>query len=115
VALQVVVHEPDGMVRAVALPVTAGTEKFVTETPPRTRALLGAPLSTVACSDGDVIAINVGVWANNETRSLAPGIGLYFYANQIDDDEQPIDIAYLDTATLGNTWVEFSADLEFQP
>lgn len=109
VALQVVVHAPDGTVRAVALPVTAGTEKFVTEPPARTRALLGAPLSTVACDAGDVIAINIGIWANNETRSLAPGIGLDFYANK------PTDIAYLDVATLGNTWVEFSAALAFQP
>jgi hypothetical protein len=64
-------------------------------------------LSSVTCQDGDVIAINVGIWANNETRSLAPGIGLYFYANQ------ETDIAYLDTAALGNTWVEFSTPPTF--
>ena len=109
VALQVVVHEPDGTVKAVALPVTAGGEKFVLDAPPRTRALLAAPLSTVTCGDGDVIAINVGVWANNESRSLAPGIGLLFYANQSSD------IAYEDVATFSNTWVEFSQALLFQP
>ena len=106
-ALQVVVHEFDGTPRAVALEVTASSEKFTSDTPPRTRALLGVPLSTVACHDGDVIAINVGIWANNETRSLAPGIGLYFYANQ------PADIGHVDTTAPGNTWVEFSASLTF--
>src|SRR5688572_2470435 len=34
-ALQVVVHKPDGTVQGVALPVTAGGEKFVTDTPAR--------------------------------------------------------------------------------
>jgi hypothetical protein len=106
-ALQVVVHQSDGLVRGVALPVTAASEKFTTDTPPRTRALLGTPVFPVDCYDGDVIAVNVGIWANNETRSLAPGIGFYFYANQ------DTDIGYLDTASLGNTWVEFSAGLDF--
>ena len=108
-ALQVVVHASDASPRSVALPVTAASEKFTSETPPRTRALVGAPLSTVACQDGDVIAVNVGIWANNETRSLAPGIGLYFYANR------ETDIGYLDSTAFGNTWVEFSADLDFYP
>ena len=108
-ALQVVVHAPDGTVRDVALPVTTGTETFVIDAQARTRALLAAPLSTVACDDGDVIAINVGIGANNETRNLSQGIGLYFFANRSSD------IAYLDVATAANTWVEFSADLLFQP
>jgi hypothetical protein len=111
VALQVVVHRPDGTVHEVALPVTAGGEKFVNDTTARTRALLAEPLSNVACDDGDVIAINVGVWANNETRSLSPGIGLFFYANA----DPPSDIAYLDVTTHANTWVEFSQNLVFQP
>ena len=101
-ALQVVVHASDGTKRGIALPVTAASEKFTSDTPPRTRALLGVPLSNVACQDGDVIAINVGIWANNETRSLAPGIGLYFYANQ------ETDIGYLDSTAFANTWVHFS-------
>lgn len=106
-ALQVVVHGSDGLVRGVALPVTAASEKFTTDTPPRTRVLLGAPLSPVPCSDGDVIAINVGIWANNETRSLAPGIGLYFYANQ------ETDIGFVDSTAFANTWVHLSTPPTF--
>lgn len=108
-ALQVVVHAPDGTVRDVALPVTTGAETFVIDAQARTRAILAAPLDTVPCQDGDVIAINVGIGANNETRNLSQGIGLYFLANRSSD------IAYLDVATAANTWVEFSADLLFQP
>lgn len=108
-ALQVVVHAADGTARAVALPATAGGEAFPVGTPVRTRALLAQPLSTVACEDGDVIAINVGIRVNNETRSLGQGVGLFFYANQ------GTDIGFLDTAAPGNTWVEFSGALIFQP
>jgi hypothetical protein len=63
----------------------------------------------VECLDGDVIAINIGLWANNETRSLAYMVGYHFYASE------ETDIAHVDTSSLGNTWVEFSAALAFQP
>ena len=56
-----------------------------------------------------MIAINVGIRVNNETRSLGQGVGLFFYANQ------GTDIGFLDTASPGNTWVEFSGSLLFQP
>jgi hypothetical protein len=108
-ALQVVVHAPDRTARGVALEVTTGTEAFTVGTPARTRALVALPLTPVECEGGDVIAINVGLWANNESRSLAQGVGLLFHANQASD------IAFIDTAALGNSWVEFSASLSFQP
>jgi hypothetical protein len=108
-AAQVVVHAPDRTARGVALEVTSGNEAFPVGSPARTRALVALPLLPVECEGGDVIAINVGLWANNESRSLGQGVGLLFHANQASD------IAFVDTAALGNSWVEFSAPLAFQP
>ena len=108
-AIQVVVHAPDRTARGFARAVTAGGDPFTVGAPARTRAIVNLPLTPVSCQDGDVIAINIGISANNETRSLGHGIGLAFYAHR------PNDIAVLDTDALGNTWVEFSTPLAFQP
>jgi hypothetical protein len=101
-ALQVTVHRPDGSVRAVALPVTRDAAEFPLGAL-RTRAAIGWPLASVAAGDGDVIAINVGLWADNQTRTLAQTVGFCFYANQASD------IALLDSSAAGNMWVEFSS------
>jgi hypothetical protein len=108
-ALQVAVHRSDGALRALALPVSTDTNEFTLGTPARTRAIVGLPLTEVGCQDGDTLAINIGIWANNESRTLAQGVGFYVYASQTGP------IAYIDTDALGNTWVEFSAPLTFQP
>ena len=102
-ALQVTVHRPDGSLRGLALPVTRDAAEFPLGSPARTRAAIAWPLASVAAEDGDVIAINVGIWANNQTRTLAQTVGFCFYANQASD------IAYLDSAEPGNSWVEFSS------
>jgi len=108
-ALQVTVHRSDGSLRGLALPVTRDATEFPLESPARTRAAIGWPLVSVAADDGDVIAINIGIWADNQTRTLAQGVGFAFYANQTSD------IAYLDSADPGNSWVEFSSQPIFRP
>jgi hypothetical protein len=57
----------------------------------------------VAAADGDVIAMNVGLGADNQTRTLAQGVGFCFYSNQASD------IAMLDSSAAGNMRVEFSS------
>jgi hypothetical protein len=106
-AVQVVVHRPDTTVRGVALPVTLDSYPFTEGDPPRSRAAQNWPLTSVACEDGDIIAINVGLYANNQTRSLGQGVGFALYANQ------PADVSRLNDPQLANTWVEFSAPLTF--
>lgn len=108
-ALQVAVHKSDGALRQLALPVSMDTNEFALGTPARTRAIVGLPLTGISCDDGDTIAINIGIWANNQSRTLAQGVGFYLYASQAED------IAAYDTADLGNTWVEFSQELVFWP
>jgi hypothetical protein len=89
--------------------VTRDATEFPLESPARTRAAIGWPLASVAADDGDVIAINIGIWADNQTRTLAQGVGFAFYANQTSD------IAYLDSADPGNSWVEFSSQPILRP
>ena len=108
-ALQVTVHRFDGSVRAVALQTTQDTNPFPLGDPPRTRAAVNWPIDTIAAQDGDVIAVNVGLWADNQTRTLAQGVGFWFLGNQ------PTDITHIDSSALGNTWVEFSSLLTFRP
>ena len=107
-ALQVVVHRADGSVRGVALPVRYDGLAFTVGTPARTRAAVGWPLTPVLCEDGDVIAVNVGIYADNQTRTLAQGVGFYVYASH------ETDIAAIDTDELGNSWVEFERALPFE-
>ena len=106
-ALQVVVHQPDSSVRGVALPLTLDTFEFTVGTQPKSRAAQNWPLSPIACEDGDVIAINVGLSANNQTNLLAWLVGFSL------DASQSVDIGRLDDPQPGNTWVEFSAPLAF--
>ena len=107
-AVQVVVHGPDEAVRGVALELAWDPRELTLGNPPKTRAAENWPLSPVSCIDGDVIAINLGIYANNQSNSLAQGVGFALYANQ------PGDIAWLDDAEPGNTWVDFSALLQFR-
>jgi len=105
-ALQVVVHRPDGGVRGIALPVSQDTLEFPADLA-KSRAAQNWPLAAVDCLDGDVIAINIGLSANNQTKSLAYGTGFYVYEHQLKD------IGFLDDPQLANTWVEFSTPLTF--
>jgi hypothetical protein len=107
-ALQVAVHRPDGSIRAMALPVTRSNMDFSLGTW-RTRALVNWPLQPVAAEDGDVIAVNLGIWADNQTRTLAQGVGFWIYA------DQAVDITHVDSGAPGNTWVEFSSAPIFRP
>lgn len=107
-ALQVVVHDPGTAVRGVALPVTRDALEFPLDNPPKSRAAQNWPLNPVECQDGDIIAVNVGIYADNQTNSLAYGVGFSLYASQ------SIDISRLDDPQVANTWVEFSAPLTFQ-
>jgi hypothetical protein len=110
-ALQVVVHDAAGNRRAVALPVTADAQPFTVGTPARTRAAVEWPLAqAVACAAGDVIVVNVGILADNQTRTLAQGVGFYLYSELTPAVD---DIAFLDTDLLGRSWVELSAPLTF--
>jgi hypothetical protein len=109
-ALQVVVHDAAGNLRAVALPVTADTQAFTLGTPARTRAAINWPVTPVECQIGDVIAVTLGILADNQTRTLAQGVGLYLYSRLT----PPVtDIAAVDTDAVGRSWVEFSAALAF--
>ena len=108
-ALQVVVHGSDGMVRGVALPVSQDTLEFPAGYPVKSRAAQNWPLTAVNCSDGDVIAINIGIAANNQTHSLGYIVGFDVY-----EDQPPSgDISRLDDPQLANTWVDFSTALNF--
>jgi hypothetical protein len=80
---------------------------FTEGDPPRSRAAQNWPLAPVSCEDGDVIAINVGLYADNQTKSLGQGVGFALYTNQM------ADISRLNDPTLANSWVEFSAPLTF--
>jgi hypothetical protein len=113
-ALQVLVHRPDSTVRGVALPLRADMSVFTSENPPKTRAAQNWALQEVHCQDGDVIAINLGLTVDNQSRSLAYLVGFNLYDNQEDDNGAGLDIRFLDDSTLGNTWVEFSSELRFQ-
>jgi hypothetical protein len=108
-ALQVVVHRPDNGIRGIALPLTADTREFTLGNPPKSRAAQNWQLLPVPCDHGDVIAINVGIAADNHSNLLAQGIGVWLYASQV------TDISRVDDPALANSWVEFSAPLIFQP
>jgi hypothetical protein len=69
------------------------------------RAELGAGAS--GGQDGDVIAINVGIAANNQSNTLAQTVGFSVYASEA------ADISRLDDPQLANSWMEFSAPLIF--
>jgi len=106
-AVQVVVHRPDTTVRGVALPLTVDTFEFALGDPPKSRAAQNWPLAPVACQDGDVIAINVGIAANNQSNTLAQSIGFSVYASAA------ADLSRLDDPQIANSWLEFSAPLTF--
>ncbi len=106
-ALQVVVHRPDTSVRGVALALTTDTLEFTLGDPPKSRAAQNWALAPVACQDGDVIAINVGIAANNQSNTLAQTVGFFLFASEA------ADISRLDDPMLANSWVEFSAPLTF--
>jgi hypothetical protein len=106
-ALQVVVHRPDTSVRGVAMPVTADVLEFTVAYPPKSRAAQNWALAPVACEDGDVIAINVGIAANNQLNNLAQIVGFFLVASE------PADISLLDDSQFANSWMEFSAPLNF--
>ena len=108
-ALQVVVHRADTSVRAIALPVRADLSIFTYQDPAKSRAAQNWALQTVECEDGDVIAINLGLSADNQSRSLAYMVGFALSDNQGDD------IGFVDDGQPANTWVEFSTDLVFKP
>ena len=61
----------------------------------------------MACQDGDVIAINVGIASNNQSNTRAQSIGLSAYANAA------ADLSRLDDPQIANSWLEFSAPLSF--
>ena len=107
-AVQVVVHQPDTTVRGVALPLTFDTLEFALGDPPRSRAAQNWLLAPVACGDGDVIAINVGIAANNQSNTLAQSIGFSVYASEA------ADLSRLDDPQRANSWLEFSAPLIFR-
>ena len=109
-ALQVVVHDAAGNCRGVALPVTADTQAFTVGTPARTRAAMAWPLAPVSCTPGDVIVVNVGVLADNDTRTVTQGVGFYVYGQF---DPALADIGFLDTDALGRSWVEFTPPMTF--
>jgi len=115
-ALQVVVHKPDTSVRGVALPLRTDLSVFTYDDPAKTRAArnwaLVAP--AIECEDGDVIAINLGLLVDNQTRSLGYLVGFDLYDNQEGENGEGRDIAFLDDSALANTWVEFSSVLAFK-
>jgi hypothetical protein len=106
-AIQVVVHRPDTTVRGVALEVTADTQEFTVGYPLKSRAAQNWPLAGIACEDGDVIAINVGIAANNQVNSLVQTAGFGLVASEA------VDISRLDDPQPANSWMEFSAPLIF--
>jgi hypothetical protein len=106
-AIQIVVHRADTTVRGVALPLMADALEFTVGDPPRSRAAQNWALAPVACQDGDVIAINVGIAANNQSNTLAQTVGFSVYASEA------ADISRLDDPQLANSWMEFSAPLIF--
>ena len=106
-ALQVVVHRADTSVRGVPLPVTTDMLEFTVGYPPKSRAAQNWQLAPVACEDGDVIAINVGIAANNQLNNLAQAVGFLLIASD------PADISRLDDSQFANSWMEFSAPLKF--
>lgn len=108
-ALQIVVHRNDTSVRGIALPLTADNLEFTLGNPPKSRAAQNWQLSPVPCEDGDVIAINIGISADNHSNLLAQGIGVWLYASQA------ADIGRVDDPAVLNSWVEFSTQLVFQP
>ena len=108
-ALQIVVHRPDKTLRGVALPLSYDTLEFTVGDPPTTRAARDWPLTGVACLDGDVIAINLGIRADNQTGTLARTVGFSIHESELSD------IVNFNDPALGNTWVDFSTLLEFQP
>jgi hypothetical protein len=57
------------------LRLTFDTFEFALGNPPRSRAAQNWPLAPVVCGDGDVIAIKVGIAANNQSNTLAESIG----------------------------------------
>jgi hypothetical protein len=101
-ALQVVVHQPDTTVRGVALPITADNAQLPLAER-RTRIVSGWPLSPVACQAGDVVVVNIGIAANNQSKSIVQSIGFHVYGNQA------VDITTNNSTAAGNTWVEFSS------
>jgi len=100
-ALQVVVHHADQSAAEV-LRVTRDTNEFTLGNPATTRAAVAWPIATYVCAAGDVIAINIGIYCDNQSKLLAEEVGFHIYANQAQD------IAFLDSSALANTWVDFS-------
>jgi hypothetical protein len=105
-ALQVVVHRGNQFAAEV-LQVTQDTNEFTLGNPPTTRAAVGWPIAPFECDANDVIAINIGIYCNNQSKLLAEEVGFHIYANQAQD------IAFLDSSALANTWVDFSTPLVF--
>jgi hypothetical protein len=103
-ALQVVVHRdtPTGPSAAEVLRVTRDTNEFTLGNPPTTRAAVAWPIAPYACVENDVIAINIGIYCDNQSKLLAEEVGFHIYANQAQD------ITFLDSSALANTWVDFS-------
>jgi hypothetical protein len=108
-ALQVVVHQPDKSVRGIALPLTVDSLEFTLGNPPKSRAAQNWQLTPVACEHGDVIAINLGIFADNQSNLLAQGVGVWVYASEA------ADISRIEDPAIANSWVDFSASLAFQP
>ena len=65
------------------------------------------PLAPVVCGDGDVIAIKVGIAANNQSNTLAESIGFSVHGSEA------ADLSRLDDPQRANSWFEFSAPLIF--
>lgn len=107
-ALQVVVHGQDTTVRGIALPLTVDSLEFTLGNPPKSRAAQNWQLTSVSCQHGDVVAINLGIFADNQSNLLAQGVGVWVYASE------SADINRVDDPTIANSWVEFSAPLVFQ-
>lgn len=107
-ALQVVVHQPDTTVRGIALPLTVDSLEFTLGNPPKSRAAQNWQLAPIACEDGDVIAINIGLFADNQSNLLSQGIGIWLYATET------ADISRVDDPLIANSWVAFSTSLVFQ-
>jgi hypothetical protein len=108
-AMQVVVHRPDTTVRGIALPLTVDSLEFTLGNPPKSRAAQNWQLTPVSCEDGDVIAINLGIFADNQSNLLAQGVGVWVYASEA------ADISRVEDPAIANSWVEFSEQLVFQP
>ena len=106
-AMQIVVHRPDKTVRGVPLPLWHDTLEFTVGTL-TSRAAQNWTLTPVDCLDGDVIAINLGIRADNQTGTLARTVGFAIH------ESEPGDIVNFNDPALLNTWVDFSAPLQFE-